>query len=305
MSLDFTALDFETANSHRGSPCSVGLVKVRAGHVVEQMHTLIRPPAAHDYFDYFNTWLHQIDSAAVRSAPRWPEALCDIVRFVGNDVAVFHNAAFSLSVIRQACIADELTWPRLRFFCTLVAARHAYRLPTYRLPFVAQACGFEHLQRYDAAEDAGAIARIAVLLAEQRGIESIESLADLLTVRLGHMDSGSYSPSLSRRLNHGLVPPNVNPEADPDHPLYGRVVVFTGTLMSMTRQLAWEELGRVGGLPEPAVTKRTNVLVVGDINPAVLAPGAAITGKAAKAFALQNKGQEIEVMTEDDFLRSL
>ena len=269
------------------------------------MHTLIRPPAAHDYFDYFNTWLHQIDSAAVRSAPRWPEALCDIVRFVGNDVAVFHNAAFSLSVIRQACIADELTWPRLRFFCTLVAARHAYRLPTYRLPFVAQACGFEHLQRYDAAEDAGAIARIAVLLAEQRGIESIESLADLLTVRLGHMDSGSYSPSLSRRLNHGLVPPNVNPEADPDHPLYGRVVVFTGTLMSMTRQLAWEELGRVGGLPEPAVTKRTNVLVVGDINPAVLAPGAAITGKAAKAFALQNKGQEIEVMTEDDFLRSL
>ena len=28
-------------------------------------------------------------------------------------------------------------------------------------------------------------------------------------------------------------------------------------------------------------------------------------GKAAKAFALQDKGQEIEVMTEDDFLRSL
>ena len=53
------------------------------------------------------------------------------------------------------------------------------------------------------------------------------------------------------------------------------------------------------------MTKRTNVLVIGDINPAVLAPGMVITGKAAKAFALQDKGQEIEVMTEDDFLRSL
>lgn len=30
-----------------------------------------------------------------------------------------------------------------------------------------------------------------------------------------------------------------------------------------------------------------------------------ITGKATKAFALQDKGQEIEVRTEDDFLSSL
>jgi DNA polymerase-3 subunit epsilon len=44
---------------------------------------------------------------------------------------------------------------------------------------------------------------------------------------------------------------------------------------------------------------------MGDINPAVLAPGMVTTGKAAKAFALQDKGQDIEVMTEDDFLRSL
>jgi len=29
MSHDFTAIDFETANSYRGSPYSIGLVKVR------------------------------------------------------------------------------------------------------------------------------------------------------------------------------------------------------------------------------------------------------------------------------------
>jgi DNA polymerase-3 subunit epsilon len=81
--------------------------------------------------------------------------------------------------------------------------------------------------------------------------------------------------------------------------------VFTGALQSRTRQEAWEEVVRVGGIPENIVTKRTNVLVIGDINPAVLAPGVATTGKAAKAFALQDKGQDIEVMTEDDFLRSL
>jgi hypothetical protein len=29
------------------------------------------------------------------------------------------------------------------------------------------------------------------------------------------------------------------------------------------------------------------------------------TGKAAKVFAVQEKGQDIEVMTEDDFIRGL
>ena len=73
----------------------------------------------------------------------------------------------------------------------------------------------------------------------------------------------------------------------------------------MTRQIAWEECARAGAVPDKTPTKRTNVLVVGDINPAVLRPGSNITGKARRAFELQDKGQDIEVMTEDDFLRCL
>ncbi len=97
----------------------------------------------------------------------------------------------------------------------------------------------------------------------------------------------------------------MNPGADPDHPFYGRIIVFTGALMSRTRQMAWEDVVRVGGIPEPNVTKRTNVLVIGDINPAVLAPGVITTGKAAHVLALQDKGQDIELMAEDDFVRTL
>lgn len=75
--------------------------------------------------------------------------------------------------------------------------------------------------------------------------------------------------------------------------------------MSMTRDAARQECAKVGAIPEQTTTKRTNVLVVGDINPAVLRPGSNVTGKARKAFELQDSGQEIEVMTEDDFLRCL
>jgi hypothetical protein len=120
------------------------------------------------------------------------------------------------------------------------------------------------------------------------------------------MSSGIYRGSVATGVGSaGFARPVTNPDADPGGYLYGRVVVFTGTLMSMTRQIAWEECARVGAIPEKDTTKRTNVLVSGDINPAVLRPGSNVTGKTRRAFELQDKGQPIEVMTESDFVRCL
>ena len=51
MALDFTAIDFETANGNAASACAVGLVKVRDGLVVDRFSTLIRPTAPYDEFD--------------------------------------------------------------------------------------------------------------------------------------------------------------------------------------------------------------------------------------------------------------
>ena len=41
--MNFIAIDFETANEKRNSPCSIGIVKVRNGEVVEKIHHLIKP----------------------------------------------------------------------------------------------------------------------------------------------------------------------------------------------------------------------------------------------------------------------
>lgn len=68
--LDFTTIDFETANSHRGSPCSVGLVRVRNGQIVESQHWLIRPPEGADWFDGWNIAIHKITAEMVANAPK-------------------------------------------------------------------------------------------------------------------------------------------------------------------------------------------------------------------------------------------
>lgn len=307
MTLDFTAIDFETANSYRGSPCSVGMVRVQDGQIVDESSTLIHPPTGFDHFDGFNTWLHGINAEMVAGAPSWRRTLEWIVRYAGSNPLVCHNAGFDMSVIRYACIADDIPCPSVHFLCTMVLARRAYRLPSYRLPFVADECAVDFGRHHQASADARCAALIAIAMARKQAATTLAELAESLCVRIGHMETGYYSPSARR--SHGghtqLIRADANLDADSDHPFYGRVIVFTGALMSRTRQMAWDDVIKVGGTPEFGVTKRTNVLVIGDISPAVLAPGMVTTGKAAKAFALQDQGQEIEVMTEDDFIRSL
>lgn len=305
--LDYVALDFETANAYRGSPCAVGLVRVRNGIPIAERHWLIRPPQGVDHFDAFNTVVHGISARTVANAPRWRDVLPAIVEFIGDDVVVAHNAGFDIGVIRYACAVDNIEWPELRFLCTLVLARKALSLPSYSLPFVVDALGATFIDHHDALSDARAVTDVVSGLAAANNCRDLNELARTIGVGIGHMRAGIYRGSVvtSSGVGSQLVRTELNRDADPDGYLHGRVVVFTGTLFSMTRQVAWDECSRVGATAEKETTKRTNVLVIGDVNPAVLRPGSNLTDKARRAFELQDRGQDIEVMTEDDFLRCL
>ena len=308
MSLDFTAIDFETASGRPGSACSVGLVRVRDGQVVHKSGGLIRPPADLGEFAEWNTSVHGITAEMVATAPPWRKVAAWIAAYAGPDTLICHNANFNIGVLRHACTADDIPWPQVDFLCTMILARRAFPLPSYRLPFVAAECGVELSGRHQVLINARGAALITVALARQHGAATPGELADALGIRTGHLEPGRYVPTARRDLTGGqqrLATPDASPDADPEHPLYGRVIVFTGALKTRTRQQAWDEVARAGAIPEKDVTGRTNILVIGDLNPAVLTPGAATTGKAARAFALQAKGQDIEVMTEDDFIRSL
>ena len=41
--LNFAAIDFETANQHATSVCSVGIVVVRDGEISDKFYSLIKP----------------------------------------------------------------------------------------------------------------------------------------------------------------------------------------------------------------------------------------------------------------------
>jgi len=258
-----------------------------------------------DEFHPFNVRLHGITAAIVADAPSWAVLAPTVLDFIDDGVVVAHNASFDTSVIRQTSDAAGLPWPTMNYLCSLAVARRTLKLPYYRLPFVAHACNVELGNHHSADDDAHATAMVTVALAKMNECGSLDELTTKIKIRLGSMSPLTYRPSSLHNTTSGSALPGVNENADTNHHLYGRVVVFTGALSSMTRQDAWDMSVEVGGIPEKTVTKRTNVLVVGDFNPASLAPGQEVTGKAAKAFQLQDKGQDIELMTEDDFLREL
>jgi DNA polymerase III subunit epsilon len=308
MSLNFTAVDFETASFHRGSVCSVGLVRIRDGQVAGKSGGLVRPPDGLGEFTDFETSLHGITAEMVATAPPWRKVAPWISQYAGSDVLVCHNATFTIGVLRNACAAEGVPLPTADFLCTMLLARQVFRLPSYRLPFVADKCGIELAGRHQVLINARGAALVTVALARQHGAGTPGELAEALDIRMGRVDPGRYVPAIrgAPRISRGCAPaPDPSPDRQLDHPLYGRVIVFTGALKTRTRQQAWNDVAAVGAIPEKDVTRRTNILVVGDLDPAVLTPGATTSGKGAHAFALQAKGQDIEVMSEEDFLRSL
>jgi len=185
--LDFTAIDFETANSSMASACSVGLVKVRDGQVVDRIGWFIRPPAGHDHFIEWNTRIHGITADMVVDAPTWVEQMADLLAFTGDDPLVAHNAGFDMQVIKTACAATGLDVPAYTYFCSLQIARSTYTLESYKLPSVALAAGFADFPHHDAVADAEACAAIIIHAADHYGAIDVPELALRAGVRLSQI----------------------------------------------------------------------------------------------------------------------
>ena len=184
MPLDFTSIDFETANGSAASACSVGMVKVRDGRVVDTAYWLIKPPLGHDEFLEWNVRIHGIMAVDVADALLWSEQLHDLQSFAENDHLVAHNAGFDMGVIAAACAASYVETPTFDYLCSLQVARKTYHLDSYRLPVAAMAAGFEDFSHHNALADAEACAAIIVHAAGRHGASDIAELAEATGSRI-------------------------------------------------------------------------------------------------------------------------
>ncbi|MGW1022866.1 exonuclease domain-containing protein [Streptomyces sp. NPDC002577] len=304
MSDTWVAIDFETANAHRGSPCAVGLTAVEGGRITNRMYTLIRPPAVHAHFDPYNTRIHRIGAADVESAPNWAEALQQMLEFTAGRTLVAHNAAFDLGVLRDACTAEGSAWPTLRYACSLVVARKTWRLISYALPEVARHVEVPLKEHHQAGADADAAAQIMLAAMQHHEATTLDQLLQGLSIVHGTVAPNDWSGSHSKGKPSAPLP-GANPDADPNGAFYGKTVCITGTLTRMKRAEAQAALAHVGGTPVTKVSGKTNILVVATPDPRQFAIDSQKSDKQKTAEKLLEAGKDIEIIGEADFFERL
>ena len=158
---DFAAIDFETANGERTSVCSVGVVMVRSGRVVDTFYSLIQPEP--NYYNYWCQRVHGLSRADTDTAPLFPDVWARVAPKIEGLPLVAHNKAFDEACLRAVMRCYQMEWPDYRFYCTLQASRRKLReLPNHQLQTVAAACGYEMRNHHHALADAAACAAIAL-----------------------------------------------------------------------------------------------------------------------------------------------
>ena len=159
--LDFAAIDFETANEQPSSVCSVGVVIVRDGEIVDTFYSLIHPEP--EYYQWFCRRVHGLGPEDTEDAPVFPYVWERIEPLIEGLPLVAHNARFDEGCLKAVFRTYRLDYPDYAFFDTLAASRRHFGgfLPNHRLETVAAACGFDLLNHHNALADAEACAAIA------------------------------------------------------------------------------------------------------------------------------------------------
>ena len=157
---NFVAIDFETANKERTSVCSVGIVIVRDGEIVDSFYSLIKPEP--NYYSQWTTKIHGLTQEDTDNAPVFPDVWSQIREEIKGLPFVAHNKIFDESCLKALFCFYQMDYPDYEFHCTYQAAKRAFPDATsYRLDNIAQLCGYRLENHHHALADAEACAWIA------------------------------------------------------------------------------------------------------------------------------------------------
>ncbi len=157
---DFAAIDFETANFEPTSVCSVGVVIVRGGEVVDSFYSLIQPEP--NYYTYWCTKVHGLTREDTDTALLFPAVWAQVEPLIEGLPLVAHNKAFDENCLKAVFRCYQMEYPDYPFYCTLVQSRRVWKEGRHNLDVIAAKCGYNLENHHHALADAEACAAIAI-----------------------------------------------------------------------------------------------------------------------------------------------
>ncbi|MCX0337413.1 exonuclease domain-containing protein [Acinetobacter radioresistens] len=284
--MDFVALDVETANSDPKSICQIGVAVFKNGDLVETWSSLINPQS---HFDFMNSSIHGITEENVRDAPIIADVKTILDQLVGDNIVAIYSGFDK--------VALEKNFPQINYSWLDITkvVRRTWEQVAYSGYGLANVCRLNNINivnHHDALADAIAAGRVLIcaLNAKQLQLDDCRSL---------------IRTKISTLIAHGKMSENPNPinviieGGNPEGEWFGDVICFTGELR-MPRIEASIKASQLGFDVGKSVTKKTNYLVTG-LQDSVKLKGKSISAKEEKALALIKKGQDIVVISEEDF----
>jgi DNA polymerase-3 subunit epsilon len=277
---EYFALDVETANASAASICQIGIVHFKDHQIVDEWVSLINPLT---FFDPFNVSIHGIDEDDVAKSPPFATIYPRLEDVLGGGFIVHHGhfdrTAFTAAYEIYGLEPLESKW----IDNTKVVRRtwEQFSKKGYGLANLVEHFGIQ-LDHHDALSDARAAGKVFALASEHTG----NSLEEWLAV----VSSRSTGLGPKRR---------IAVDGAEGAAFSGETLVFTGSLREI-RSVAAEAAGLLGFDVRDTVTAETSFLVVGTQDTDKLG-GYNKSSKHRKAETLAGKGQEISILTEEDF----
>ncbi len=276
---DFVAIDVETAIGKRWSICQIGLTIVENAEIKQTISKLVQPP--NNEYASMNIKIHGITPDMTENEPLFPDIWKKIYPIIENQRLVAHNAAFDINCLHQALEYYNLPIPKFEYDCTL-------DLIGGTLDSACDLYDIDLKNHHNAACDAESCAKLYLC--------ALNNIQPNFSNRKAKSKTPKINPDKwNESLKGDVLKPDLE-NADENSPFYGKKVVFTGALDSITRKEAAGIVKKMGADIDTGITKRTNFIITG------IDPG---PSKMNKIIKYNNEGSEIVILYEKKFLKMI
>lgn len=294
--MNFVAIDFETANSNRSSPCSLGISVVENSEIVFEKEWLIKP--YNNHYNQKNIEIHNITPEMTINEPEFYQLWDEIKPYLENKLILAHNANnMEYKVLKNTLELYKIPFNELdfQFVDTLSLSKSLFSwLKDYKLSTVCRLLGISFNQDYihNSLYDANLTAKLGIRIYENFTLtndykidfeyqkNNVNRKASFFKDEFENLKERKISSEL-KIMKTDLI--------DKSHSFYQKKVVITGIFNNYPiREEMAKLLHDVGADINTSISKKTDIVIIGE--------------KAGPKKLEQISNFNIKTITEEEFI---
>lgn len=286
---DYTIIDIETTglDTKYDEIIEISAIKIKNNEIVNQFSSLIRPKFKID--DFIST-LTGITNEMLENAPKLEIIISEFINFIGDDIIIGHNVNFDINFIydyyKKYCNKDI----KNDFVDTMrIAKKLLPQSNSYKLEKLLEYFNINVSIHHRALSDCESTFKL------------YNELKKCISNEYGNIENFK-NQTYNSKLRASQITTNIE-NFDEENLLYQKNCVFTGTLEKMARKDAMQHVVDLGGYVQDSLNKKTDYLIVGQIDYNVSRDNK--TGKIKKAEDMKLKGIDIQIIPESVFYEML